>query len=138
MSPVSVSSVNGMVIWKDRPWPEKIRGVVNDHIFNCDGLIAAVVRLEPGALIPQHVHEHHDEIFDVMSGSGEILLDGIWQPLESGTTVLVEAGMFHALRNQSDDWLVLRETIRQRVYARAALREAFKKRWRFVNRFFSR
>ncbi|MFN8534389.1 MAG: cupin domain-containing protein [Dehalococcoidia bacterium] len=119
---------DSFVDWRVRTRPSPTRGITSDHLFEGDGLIAALVTLDPGAEVPTHVHEHHDEIFDVMSGEGEILLDKTWRPLLPGTTAVVEANQWHALRNPSAVPLVLRETIRQRVYARAALRAAVNKR----------
>jgi hypothetical protein len=49
--------------------------------------------------------------------------------LERGATAIVDAGALHALRNRWDDPLVLRETVRDRVYARAAIAAAIRKRW---------
>lgn len=116
--------------WSDRDHPPSTRGISSDHVLVKDGLTVAVVRLEPGAMVRVHRHEHSDEIFDVFQGRGEILIDSQWVPLEPGSTALVEAGAFHALRNHGDETLVLRETVRDRVYARAAIVAAFRKRWR--------
>jgi quercetin dioxygenase-like cupin family protein len=116
--------------WRSRPRPEPVRGVSSDHLYAEGGLIVALVTLDPGAVVPEHVHEHHDEVFDVMAGEGEILLDGAWRRLGAGATAIIEAGRRHALRNPGGAPWVLRETIRQRVYARAALRAALTKRVR--------
>lgn len=121
--------------WRDRARPQGICGISSDHLVEQEGLTIAVVRLEPGAVVPPHRHEHSDEIFDVCEGRGEILIDGVWRPLEPGSTALVEAGALHALRNRTTEPCVLRETVRDRVYARAAILAAFRKRW---NRFRTR
>lgn len=121
---------HALVDWRDRPRPEPVRGISSDHLYAEGGLIVALVMLDPGAVVPEHVHEHHDEVFDVMAGEGEILVDGAWTRLGSGATAIIEAGRPHALRNPGSTPWVLRETIRQRVYARAALRAAISKRLR--------
>lgn len=129
-SPTQLAPQVAFSVWRDREIPASIRGISSDHVLENDGLTVAVVRLAPGALVPLHRHEHSDEIFDVLYGKGEILINDQWVPLESGCTALVEAGALHALRNPGSETLVLRETVRDRVYARAAVLTAFKKRWR--------
>jgi uncharacterized cupin superfamily protein len=49
-----------------------------------------------------HWHEDLDEVFYVLEGEIEFLLDGSWQRASAGTTVFVPAGMVHAFRNASD------------------------------------
>ncbi|GIW11040.1 MAG: cupin domain-containing protein [Chloroflexi bacterium] len=117
-----------LVRWRERPRPEVIRGISSDHLAQVEGLIVALVELDPGAEVPPHHHEHHDEVFDVMEGEGEVWLGGGWRPLRRGEVVVVPAGRVHALRNPGPGPLRLRETIRQRVYLRAALRAAIRKR----------
>lgn len=116
--------------WRERVPPPGVRGISSDPILAKEGLTIVVVRLEPGAEVPLHCHEHSDEIFDVCEGSGEILIDERWVPLEAGSTALVEAGALHALRNRGSGTFVIRETVRDRVYARAAIAAALQKRWR--------
>jgi quercetin dioxygenase-like cupin family protein len=49
-----------------------------------------------------HWHEDLDEVFSVLEGEIEFLLDGSWQPARAGTTVFVPAGVVHAFRNASE------------------------------------
>jgi quercetin dioxygenase-like cupin family protein len=117
-----------VIDWRARPRPTPVGGISSDHLYAEGGLIVALVELDPGVTVPEHVHEHHDEVFDVMAGEAEIFLGDAWRPLRAGATAVVEAGQWHALRNAGSHPVVLRETIRQRVYARAALRAAIRKR----------
>lgn len=114
--------------WKDRPGHYHGPGVNVDHLSNMDGLIVAIVRIEPGAVVPPHSHEHSDEVFDGLEGEGEVLVDGTWHPIRPGVTVVIPAGAVHGFRNESGAPLALRETIRQRVYARQAIKAAIRKR----------
>ena len=91
-------------------------------------LIACLVVLQPGAVVPQHSHEHHDEIFDVVEGEGTFILAGQEIALKPGMTICVPANTPHSLKAGSRPW-VLRETVHRHVYARHALKRAFKKRW---------
>jgi uncharacterized cupin superfamily protein len=49
-----------------------------------------------------HWHEDLDEVFYVLEGEIEFLLDGSWQTAAAGTTVFVPAGVVHAFRNASE------------------------------------
>ena len=99
-------------------------------------LIACLVVLQPGAVVPQHSHQHHDEIFDGIDGEGTFILAGQEIALKPGMTICVPANTLHSLKAGSQPW-VLRETVHRHVYARHALKRAFKKRWQKLQEKFS-
>lgn len=104
-------------------------------LFASDFLAGVVLGFEPGQTVPLHRHEHKDEVFDVLEGVGDIYVLDRWVPAEAGTTVHVPPGILHGLRNSGSARWVLRETARERVYARTALRlvgQALLKRCRRV------
>src|SRR5262249_6880776 len=78
----------GVVDWRERRPPEAVRGISSDLLFRSENLLVAVVRVDPGASVPIHRHEHSDEIFDVLEGHGEFLRDGAWEEIVPGMTVL--------------------------------------------------
>jgi uncharacterized cupin superfamily protein len=49
-----------------------------------------------------HWHEDLDEVFYVLEGEIEFLLDGEWHRAPASSTVFVPAGTVHAFRNASD------------------------------------
>ena len=49
-----------------------------------------------------HWHEDLDEVFYVLEGEIEFLLDGQWRRVAAGGTVFVPAGSVHAFRNASE------------------------------------
>jgi quercetin dioxygenase-like cupin family protein len=100
-------------------------------------IIACLVSLQPGAVVPEHMHEHQDEIFDVVEGEGIFVLSGQEIALKPGMTLCVPANLQHGLRAGDHPW-ILRETVHQRLYARQALARAWQKRWQKLRRFFSR
>jgi quercetin dioxygenase-like cupin family protein len=67
-------------------------------------------------------------VFDVLTGTGTIWLDG--QPHETGpgTSVFVPAGVEHGFENAGPEPWVVRATIHQRTYLRQALKRAVLKR----------
>ena len=55
--------------------------------------------LPPGVAFPPHVHDDYEEIFYVLRGEIEYLIDGAWTPAPAGSTVFVPPGHIHAWRN---------------------------------------
>lgn len=70
--------------------------------------VSAQVGVVEGELPPgggfqvPHWHEDLDEVFYVLEGEVEFLLDRQWHPVTAGGTVIVPAGSVHAFRNASD------------------------------------
>ncbi len=63
--------------------------------------------LQPGDDIGEEVHADTDQLFLVVKGKGEAVLDGSAQPLCKGALLLVPAGIRHNLRNNGDKRLRL-------------------------------
>jgi mannose-6-phosphate isomerase-like protein (cupin superfamily) len=64
----------------------------------------------PGGLSGEHLHTRTEEIYFVVSGRGEVLLNGTPQPVRPGSVVLTGIGSTHGLRNTGTtdlDWLVI-------------------------------
>ena len=52
-----------------------------------------------------HKHDHHDELFYCMQGSGYGVLENSETELNVGKVFNVPAGTLHALRTESDLWV---------------------------------
>ena len=104
---------------------------VNQHLFDGDGFYGRLLCFQRGQHVPEHVHEHQDECFDVLEGEGTFVINGREVKAGPGTTLYIPAGTYHALRADGTDRWVIRETVHHRVYLRRALRllgRAFLKR----------
>ncbi len=95
---------------------------VNEHLFDGDGFFGRLLCFQKGQQVPEHVHEHVDECFDVLEGEGTFWVNGRPIVAGPGTHIYVPAGTRHALRADRSDRWVLRETVHERVYARRALK----------------
>jgi mannose-6-phosphate isomerase-like protein (cupin superfamily) len=62
--------------------------------------------LHPGSAIGYHRNEV-DEIYYVLSGRGELTLDGVRQIVGPGTAILTRAGSSHGLRQTGTEDLVI-------------------------------
>jgi quercetin dioxygenase-like cupin family protein len=107
--------------------PPDAAPVHSTPFFVGQDIIACLVRLQPGAFVPEHQHAHQDEIFDVIEGEGTFILDGDEIRFSSGMTICVPANTSHGLRAADRPW-ILRETVHRRLYARQAIWRALQKR----------
>ena len=62
-----------------------------------------------------HKHENQEQVYYILSGTGEVLFDGQRYPVEAGDAVYLPSGIHHQMFNEdSDDWLE-HHVISQRV-----------------------
>ena len=60
----------------------------------------------PGCEISPHTHDVV-EVFTILSGSPEVLIDHEWIPIAAGTTVVAPPGELHGVRNATSDNVML-------------------------------
>lgn len=70
------------------------------------GLVFRKRKLHPGSAIGYHLHDK-DEIYYVLSGSGELTMNGQTSIVGPGTAILTRPGDSHGLRQLGDDDLVI-------------------------------
>ena len=56
-----------------------------------------LVTLKPGSRMNYHSHDHRNEIWAVLSGNGETVVDGMKQPVKPGDVITIEAGVRHTI-----------------------------------------
>lgn len=82
-------------------------------MFHRSGVAASmcsmnVVEIGPGETVrPAHLHPRHEEIIYVVSGQGEVYVDGEVARLEPASAVLFSPGQVHMVRNPSQEVLKL-------------------------------
>ena len=94
----------------EQPGPHKGEGTTTAYPFFADetgfDLVFRKRALHPGATIGAHVNDK-DEIYYVLSGRGELVLNGDPREVGPGDTILTRSGDSHALRQLGDDDLVV-------------------------------
>lgn len=88
---------------KQRPMYEERRwGIyrVIDHTESPDGMCSLTKRLslEPGKAISYQKHQHRNEVWTFVEGSGEFVLDGVRKKVKAGDTVVIPCNHLHALK----------------------------------------
>lgn len=94
---------------------------INLNLFDGDAFFGRLICFSHGQSVPVHIHEHKDECFDVVQGTGTLLIDGKEILGVPGTMIYVPAGTRHGLRADGAERWVVRETVSERVYARRAM-----------------
>jgi quercetin dioxygenase-like cupin family protein len=59
--------------------------------------------LPPGVVFPPHLHDEYEEVFYVLAGEIEYLIEDNWESAPAGTTVFVPPGCVHAWRNTTQE-----------------------------------
>lgn len=55
------------------------------------------VTLNPGHQMNYHSHERRDEVWTIIEGTGQVVLDGVQKPVKAGDVVSMKAGCRHTL-----------------------------------------
>ncbi len=62
-----------------------------------EGSMTIKVTLNPGHKMNYHSHLRRDEIWNVVSGEGTVIVDGMEQPVKAGDVVTMQAGCRHTI-----------------------------------------
>ena len=74
-----------------------------------EGALVMCFRIRPEAgSPPPHVHPYTVEVFEVLEGEFELLVDKSWQKVRAGESVSIDAGVRHTFRNKSGAEVVVR------------------------------
>jgi quercetin dioxygenase-like cupin family protein len=94
----------------EQPGPHEGTGTTTAYPFFADAegfdIVFRQRALHPGASIGEHRNDK-DEIYYVLSGQGELLLDGERRMVGAGDAVLTRDGSTHALFQRGDEDLVI-------------------------------
>ena len=82
-------------------------GPARSSAYLADGDMAGVLAagqtvLEPGSSIGEHNHPSTEELYLILDGQGQGVLDGRSFPVAAGDLFVVKAGHSHGLINDSD------------------------------------
>ncbi len=58
--------------------------------------------IEPGCQISYQRHQHRSEVWTIVSGCGEVVLDGFVQEIRAHSVIHIEAGRLHAVRAKTE------------------------------------
>jgi quercetin dioxygenase-like cupin family protein len=81
-----------------------IRWIADEKTMQPQYFSSCVIRVLPGETVqPAHSHPEGEELIYIVSGTGQVWVDGEIQPMRAGTAVLFEKGQVHMIRNVGDE-----------------------------------
>ncbi|GAA5082489.1 cupin domain-containing protein [Lysobacter panacisoli] len=118
-----VQQARGIAV--QQPGPHEGQGTTTAYPFFEDAegfdIVFRQRALHPGATIGEHRNDK-DEIYYVLSGRGELLLDGKRRDVGPGDAILTRDGSTHALAQRGSEDLVIIVVYRKRATAPASTR----------------
>ncbi len=85
----------------------KITHALEKEEINGPMRLCATLTLEPGASIGEHIHEHEDEIFYIVSGTAKVVDNGVEKVVYAGDSIITGNGGSHSIENIGIDNLVV-------------------------------
>jgi quercetin dioxygenase-like cupin family protein len=89
---------------------EKAKGIAGRVVIgkndNANNFCMRIFEISAGGNTPMHAHDWEHEMF-FHAGSGEIFLDGKWNPVAAGKVAFVPGKEEHQIKNTGKEKLVL-------------------------------
>ena len=80
-----------------------LRWVITKKNVNAQHCTMCVIEVEPGQTVrPAHSHPNGEEVIYIVEGNGRVMIDGVVEPVNSGSAVLFPQGAVHMLQNSGD------------------------------------
>jgi mannose-6-phosphate isomerase-like protein (cupin superfamily) len=99
---------NGSITYKDRedatesiPWNQhpKFKGVYLKHIIkgtDTEGMLSChMVKIEPHAILEEHIHENQWELHEIIEGEGKFIIESKETPYHPGRMGIIPKGTKH-------------------------------------------
>lgn len=86
-----VDKLDGQIMFAEKSWGDyRVLDIEDDSI-------TVKVTLNPGHKMNYHSHERRNEIWNIISGEGTVIVDGMEQPVKTGDVVTMQAGCRHTI-----------------------------------------
>ena len=86
-----VDAIDQQVMFAEKSWGSY-------HVLDIEeDSLTVKVTLNPGHKMNYHSHERRDEVWTVISGEGETIVDGMEQPVKAGDVITMAAGCKHTV-----------------------------------------
>lgn len=86
-----VDKLDGQIMFAEKSWGSyRVLDIEDDSI-------TVKVTLNPGHKMNYHSHERRDEIWNVISGEGVVIIDGVQRAVKAGDVVTMKAGCKHTI-----------------------------------------
>lgn len=91
-----VDEINQQIMFAEKSWGSyRVLDVEEESM-------TVKVTLNPGHKMNYHSHDKRDEIWNVVSGKGKTIVDGMEQPVKAGDVITMSAGCKHTIIAEDD------------------------------------
>jgi len=68
-------------------------------------MYTAFAMLQPGQAYHAHSHDDHEEVYFIISGTGEMEIDGETQPIRDGDIIFIALNQLHSIKNTGTEFI---------------------------------
>ncbi len=91
----------------DTPHESEIRPLIDRTTSNIERCSLAEEVLPPGRAVASHYHLETEEIYYILQGRGEMIINGERRVIGAGDAVFIPRGMTHSLVNSSTEAMTI-------------------------------
>jgi mannose-6-phosphate isomerase-like protein (cupin superfamily) len=102
MDVVRLDEISGMRF----PAGRHTRVLAGEGGLNAESFCQGYVVIPPGAGVPEHSHPQ-EEVYLILSGAGEMTVDGETRPVDGVCAIYVPSGLPHKLVNSGEEEMVM-------------------------------
>ena len=100
--PLRIIDPRRVPVWQDSERAQRLARLISDQTCDARTLFAGMYWLAPGRQTIVDVHPTNEEVYYVVQGKGQLILDGVEAPIEQGMAVHIPAGVKHQSINTGD------------------------------------
>jgi quercetin dioxygenase-like cupin family protein len=78
----------------------QLRWLMTKETVGAEHCSMCMIKVAPGETVrPAHSHPNGEEVIYIVQGAGNVMIEGVVEPVQAGSAVLFPQGKVHMLRN---------------------------------------
>ncbi|ERI95449.1 cupin domain protein [Clostridiales bacterium oral taxon 876 str. F0540] len=92
---MKIENLSSKIVYSDKTFTKRV-------VFNEDKVLNFILNMMPGQALPPHTHESSDLVLHILSGNGEVTVDGINQTVSEGDVLYLKGEEVFSMKNTGD------------------------------------
>ncbi len=92
---MKIENLSSKIVYSDKTFTKRV-------VFNEDKVLNFILNMKPGQALPPHTHESSDLVLHVLTGNGEVTVDGINQTVSEGDVLYLKGEEVFSMKNTGD------------------------------------